>query len=123
MHPLLAVWHAAAAGRFPPVDGQAVFVPPFDDGLEAVVSFTGRAFLATSLSNALLGDLQLDGFGAALQPAVLQKLAGPRGAVGVLDVTLVARGAGGGRLPAREDLDSHPRVQHARELRRDVRVP
>jgi len=70
---------------------------------------------------ASFSDLHLDGYGAALAPAVLQRLAG-QGEVGVLDVILVSRGTGGNRLPARADLDHHPRVQHARSLRQQVRV-
>jgi hypothetical protein len=122
MHPLLEVWLAAAAGQFPPVDGGYTIVAPFGPGLEGVVSFTGHAFLATSLEDAAFADLHLDGFGAALQPAVLQRIAGPRGVVGVLDATLVARGRGGGRLPRRDDLHDHPRVRYALDLRNDLQV-
>lgn len=118
LHALLA----AAQGEFPPVDGAVRFLPPPSDGLEAVVSFTGHTLLATALTEADFGDLALDGFGAALQPPVLLRLAGPAGRVGVLDATLVGRGLGGGRLPARTDLDGHPRVQYALDLRRRVRV-
>ena len=97
-------------------------MPPLPGGLEAVVSFTGHAVLATALTPAVLDDLAPDGFGAALDPAVLQRLAGARGSVGVLDATLVGRGLGGGDLPARVDLHDHPRVRHALGLRQDVRV-
>jgi hypothetical protein len=121
-HPLLRVFLAAAGGDFPPVDGQAVLLPALEDGLQAVVSLTGRAHLACSAEASGLGDLRLDGFGAALQPSVLQRLAGVHGRVGMIDATLVARGLGGGQLPSRYDLEGHPRVQHARTLRRDVRV-
>jgi hypothetical protein len=119
---MLGVWLAAAACEFPPVDGGVSFVPPLRDGLEAVVSFTGHAFLATALPRPALAAVPLDGFGAALDPAVLRRLAGDAGEVGVLDATLVARGRGGGRLPPRTDLDEHPRVRHARGLRGAVRV-
>ena len=121
-HPLLTALLAAADGTYPPVDGQAVLVPPLTGGLEAVVSFTGHALVATALPRAEFADLPLDGFGAALHPAVLLRLAGAGGTVGVVDATLVARGLGGGRLPTRNDLDDHPRVRHARGLRSDVRV-
>ncbi len=121
-HPLLRVFLAAAEGDFPPVDGRAVLLPALDDGMQAVVSLTGRAYLASSLEPSGLDDLRLDGFGAALQPAVLRRLAGVHGHVGVIDATLVTRGVGGGQLPPRHDLEGHPRVQHARALRRDVRV-
>lgn len=121
-HPLLPVLLAAAAGRFPPADGEVAFVPPLRPGLEAVLSLTGRAYLATELRPADLGDVPLDGFGAALAPGVLTRLAGDAGEVGVLDATLVGRGAGGARLPARDDLDDHLRVRHALAVREDVRV-
>ncbi len=78
--------------------------------------------LATALSRDHFADLPLDGYGAALAPAVLLRLAGTAGRIGTLDVTLVARGRGGGRLPERSDLMAHPRVEHAMALRRDVRV-
>lgn len=123
-HPLLSVLSNAAAGLFPPVDGGVTFVPPLGPSLEAVVSMTGRAYLATSLSAADFEGLSLDGFGAALDPAVLLRLAGTGGHVGGIDATLVAYGTGQAPhdLRLRTDLDAHPRVQHARELRDDVHV-
>jgi hypothetical protein len=63
----------------------------------------------------------LDGFGSALQPEVLRRIAGDR-EIGTVDVTLVARGRGGGSLPVRTDLEDHPRVRHARALRDSVQV-
>lgn len=116
-HPLLDVLRSAADGVFPPADGRAVFLPPLADGLAAVVSLTGRVYLATDRQ---VPDL--DGFGSALAPEVLRCLAGPHGEVGVIDVTTVARGTGGGRLPARTDLADHHRVRHALALRCEVRV-
>ncbi|HET7385540.1 MAG TPA: hypothetical protein VFJ19_02615 [Nocardioidaceae bacterium] len=121
-HPLLPALLAAARGTFPPVDGQAVFAPPLPGGLEAVVSFTGHAVLATELTQARFADLAIDGLGTALHPEVLLRLAGARGTIGVVDVTLVGHGLGGGQLPARTDLDDHARVRQARSLRRNVRV-
>jgi hypothetical protein len=115
--PLLAVLLAAAAGDFPPADGQAVFLPPLPNGLAAVVSLTGRVYLATD--RRIPG---LDGFGSALHPDVLRELAGPTGEIGTLDATLAAHGLGGGALPARPDLMDHPRVRHALALRDSVRV-
>ncbi len=117
MSPLLPVLLAAAAGKFPPLDGRAVFLPPLPNGLSAVVSLTGRVYLATEHR---IPDL--DGFGAALRPEVLRQLAGPTGEVGTLDVTLAASGLGGGTLPARPELVDHPRARFARTLRDAVRV-
>jgi GNAT superfamily N-acetyltransferase len=121
-HPILPLLLAAAGDTFPPVDGQAVFLPPLGPDLQAVVSFTGHAVVATALPPSDFADLDLDGFGSALHPALLQRLAGRHGQVGVIDVTLAAQGAGGGALPERGDLDGHPRVRHARALREQVRV-
>lgn len=123
-HPLLSVLIGAASDRFPAVDGRVVFMPPLRPGLEAVVSLTGRTYLATALAATDFGDLPLDGFGAALAPNVLLRLAGEGGAVGVVDATLVTPGTGRERSapPPRSDLDDHPRVKHARDLREDVAV-
>jgi hypothetical protein len=123
-HPLLAVLLAAAEGSFPPVDGRVDLVPPLRPGLRGVLSFTGHAYVATDQTGSELADLVLDGFGAALHPSVLLRLAGPAGQVGVLDATLVGRGTGTGGpgLPQRTNLDHHPRVRHARAIRHDVRV-
>lgn len=121
-HPLLSAMLRAAAGNFPHVDGGARLLPGLSGGQQAVVSFTGHALIASHRPHAELAGLRLDGYGAALAPQVLQHLAGSEGSVGSLDVTLVAVGRGGGRLPARPDLLDHPRVRHARAHRRDVRV-
>ncbi|QVQ53288.1 hypothetical protein J4H86_05820 [Spiractinospora alimapuensis] len=128
-HPLLAMFVDAAAGVFPPVDGRAVVVPPLADGHQAVVSFTGHAVIATRWAASDLGDPKLDGYGAALHPRVLRRIAGERGTVGQIDVTMVARGSGDRDpgnatcpLAERVDLLEHPRVRHATALRRDVRV-
>lgn len=121
-HPLLSVFSDAACGRFPAVDGRVVFMPPLRPKLEAVVSLTGRAYLASSLAAPDFVDFPLDGFGAALGPAVLLRLAGEGGTVGVVDATLVARGTGRGGPPLRPDLNAHPRVEHARALRDEVQV-
>ncbi len=121
-HPILPLLLAAAGGTFPAVDGQAVFLPPLGPDLQAVVSFTGHAVVASALPKSEFADLDLDGFGSALHPAVLQRLAGRHGNVGVIDVTLAGHGSGGGTLPERGELDHHPRVRHARALREQVRV-
>jgi hypothetical protein len=121
-HPLLTVLLRAAEGVFPAVDGQVDFLPELPGRLRCVVSFTGHAYVATPQPPDDFADLWLDAFGQAVHPAALLRLAGAAGQIGVLDCTLVGRGHGGGSLPVRADLDDHPRVQHARSLRRDVRV-
>jgi GNAT superfamily N-acetyltransferase len=124
-HPLLDVQLRAVAGARPPVDGAVEFVPPLARDLRAVLAFTGHAYLATTQPPSEFADLALDGFGHALHPATLLRLAGPAGDVGAVDATLAGRGTGPLR-PApfveRTDLAQHPRVRHATRLRRDVRV-
>ena len=120
MHPLLDLFHQAAAGRFPPSDGGVTFLPPLSGGWEAVVSFTGHAFVASRLGWPELVDLAPDGFGAVLNPAILLRMAGPSGRVGVIDLTMVGFGRGGGAASPNPYLDSHPRVEYARSIRREV---
>jgi hypothetical protein len=104
-HPLLDALLAAAAGSFPPVDGCVTHLPPLENGVEAIVSFTGHAFLASRLSADDIADLAPDGFGSVLHPSVLLRMAGERGdiAVGVIDVTLVAPGYRRRRSGERDD--------------------
>ncbi len=106
---------------FPPADGQVTYVPPMERGIEAVVAFTGHAVIASRLQRADLADLSPDGFGASLAPAVLLRMGGP-GCIGTIDVTVVARGTGGGSLPIADGWDGHSRVRRARRLRSDVVV-
>jgi hypothetical protein len=122
MHPLLSVFLSAAEGEFPPVDGAVTYLSPLEDGLEAVVSFSGHAFVASRLSENAFADLEPDGFGTVLHPKVLLRMAGEAGHVGIIDATLVTRGVGGGSLRERADLDNHPRVRYARSIRQQVRV-
>lgn len=89
--------------------------------MEAVVAFTGHSVIASRLHRTDLADLEPDGFGRSLAPLVLLRMGGT-GPVGEIDVTLVARGAGGGSLPITADWDEHPRVRRARCLRSDVVV-
>lgn len=122
-HPLLRVFLDAAAGRFPPVDGAVTYFPPVGHDLEAVVCFTGHAFICSRLSEDELSTAGPDGFGAAHDPEVLTEMTGTDGTCGVIDCTLVGRGVGGGSsLPEREDLDAHHRVEYAQALRSGVRV-
>jgi len=131
-HPLLRLFLDAADGRFPPVDGGVTVLGPLPGGLECSVAFTGHAVIATSLPAAEVHRMNPDGFGASLAPDLLRGLAGPKGRIGVVDVTLAARGTGGAdttgatdaapRLSERADLEGHPRVVYARELRTRVRT-
>ena len=122
MHPILSVLLAAADGEFPPVDGGVTVLPPLTRGMEAVVAFTGHSFVATRRARDEVLARGPDGYGSSLAPDFLRWLAGPRGTIGVIDATLVARGTGGGSLPRRPDRDDHPRVLHARACRDAVVV-
>lgn len=121
MHPLLNVLLAAAAGTYPAVDGGISCLPPLPGGKEAVVCFTGHAYVASRLAQPELIALGADGFGGARRPQVVMAMASG-GFIGTEDMTTVAVGLGGGGLPLRVDLDAHPRVRHARTVRSDVRV-
>ncbi len=123
LHPLLPYLLDAAEGRFPPADGGVTRVPAPAAGQRAVVSFTGHAVVATDGRHPDLAALGADGYGGALHPRVLTALAGPAGSIGVIDATLVRLGEGGApRLTETPDHDGHPRVAHARRVRRNVRV-
>lgn len=114
---------AAAAGSFPPVDGVVEVVPaPPELHMEAVVEFTGHAVVATDLPATDIQAQGHDAFGGIVSPDFLRWLAGPDGEVGSHDAVLVRLGTGHANLPARADLDDHPRVRAARRRRRDVTV-
>ena len=120
MHPLLRVLLDASEGRFPPADGGVSYLPPLDDGWETVLSLTGHSYIASRVGESEMADLEPDGFGRALDPSVQLRMAGPGGWIGVLDVTLFARGIGGGNLQPNRQLDGHPRVAYARGRRHGV---
>jgi hypothetical protein len=122
VHPLLAIFRDAAVGRFPEMDGGVTFLPELGAGQEAVVCFTGHAFIASRLGASDLSDLALDGLGRAHHPEVLLRLAGPGGSIGSIDITMFAEGHGGGALIPRPELDDHPRVAFARARREQVRA-
>jgi hypothetical protein len=121
-HPLAAVLAAAAAGSFPPVDGEVEVLEPDDSGWWAIVAFTGHAYVLADVDPGELRARGANGFGGATHPDVQRFLAGPEGDLGALDVVLVATAEPGPELPRRRDLDGHPRVTRARHHRRDVRV-
>lgn len=126
-HPLARLVADAAGGRFPPVDGRWHRVPPWRDGLEAVVAFTGHAVLAVGddVADSWLDELGVDGFGGAHDPRVIATLAGDGAWIDSLDALHVSRGTGGTaepRLVRRPDLATHPRARLAAGLRDDVEV-
>ncbi len=122
-HPLAGVLTRAADGVFPPVDGLVEWFPPDHAGTCAVVCFTGHAYVLTNHDPAAVARFAPDGFGAALDPALLIELAGPGGRIDSTDVVLVRRGLGGGSdLATSDDLEHHARVRRSRGHRRSVRV-
>lgn len=124
-HPLLAILHDAAEGRFPPVDGGVEVLPPDAAGTWAIVEFTGHAFVLGEVELARLEEAGADGFGGAGHPDVLRLLAGEDGWIGCHDAVLAVRTGHPPTEPplaVRTDLEDHPRVARAREHRRDVTV-
>ncbi len=132
-HPLARLIGDVEGGRFPPVDGGWRRVPPWRDGLEAVVAFTGHAVIAVAddVPDSRLADLGVDGFGGAHDPRVVTALAGEGAWIDSLDALHVGRGTAGRarslpgdepRLVPRPDLAMHPRARLAAELRDDVEV-
>jgi hypothetical protein len=121
-HPLLTSLLLAADGCFPPADGECTILPPLPGGLECSLAFTGHALIATALGEDVVRGWRPDGFGGSLAPDFLRRLAGRHGWMDALDVTLVARGRGGGGPAELAGAQDHPRVRHARRVRRNVRV-
>lgn len=113
---------SAADGRFPDPDGAVEVVAPYLPGVEAVVSFTAHAVVATTLPLQALLDAGADGYAGATSASLMAALAGPYGEVDGVDALLVAPGTGHSRLPERPDLEDHPRVAYAKGWRVDVHV-
>jgi hypothetical protein len=120
---------AAASGRFPPVDGAWERVPPWRDGVEAIVAFTGHAVLAVGddITDLHLARLRPDGYGGAHDPRLLVALSAPGDWIDSLDVLLVSPPSAPTRRPGlqlveRPDLAGHPRVRFALRTRSDLRV-
>lgn len=110
---------------FPPADGGWTRIEPWRPDVFAVIALTGHAYVSapTRWSDADLATLGVDGFGGAHDPRVLSALAGADGWIDVLDQLLIADPLPGpSDLVRRADLDDHPRVRRARELRCDVEV-
>jgi hypothetical protein len=121
-HPLAAVLDAAAAGSFPPPDGEVEVMPADGWGWSAIIALTGHAYVLANVDPAALRAAGADGYGGASHPAVQRLVAGPSGAIGSVDAMLAGRAAAGPVLPRRRDLDDHPRVRRAVAHRREVEV-
>ena len=83
-------------------------LPPLHHGTEAVVCFTGHAYIATRFSARQLADMGADGFGGVRRPELLVSLSAD-GVIGTEDMTTVSTGLGDGRLLLRTDPDPRPR--------------
>jgi hypothetical protein len=121
-HPLAAVLVAAAHGSFPPVDGRVDVVPPDDTGAEAVVEFTGHAFVLTHRDPSDELFRGVDAFGGVGHPRFVVALAGDA-TIGSHDVVLVRHGGSTvDPLTETDRYDDHPRVVRARHHRHSVNV-
>jgi hypothetical protein len=127
-HPLADLITAAAAGRFPAVDGGWRRVPPWRPGLEASFAFTGHSVFAVAedVTNERLAALGADGFGGAQDPRLITALAGPGGWIDCLDMVMTGRGSGRPgeppKLADRPDLATHPRAVFAARTRDQPRM-
>jgi hypothetical protein len=123
VHPLYDLLVAAAAGRFPRVDGLVEVMAPWD-GHHAVVEFTGHTVVLTDHPLGEVLARGADGFGGSTQPDLVRWLAGADKWIGSHDAVLVRRGCGGGSLRLIEsDLhDDHSRVRRSQRQREQVRV-
>jgi hypothetical protein len=80
VHPLARIITEALDDSYPQPDGRWRRVPPWRDGVEAVLAFTAHAVLAVApdVSDERLAALGVDGYGGANHPRVLVDLAGAR---------------------------------------------
>ncbi len=121
-HPLVAVLMAAARGQFPPVDGVVEVMLPDDTGTEAVVEYTGHAFILTTRDAGDEMFRDVDAFGGASVPWLVTALAGG-GEIGSHDAVLVRHGGSSADpLDPTDRYEGHPRVHRARRHRRNVTV-
>ncbi|HRW17565.1 MAG TPA: N-acetyltransferase [Dermatophilaceae bacterium] len=128
---LADVLGSAVDGVFPEADGGWQRGRLWRRGVEAVVSFTGHAYLAVAedLSDVELEALGVDGFGGAHHPHVAERIRGS-GWADTLDVLLLrtptpsalARNPDVLDLVERDDLAAHPRVAAAQQVRSGIRV-
>jgi len=122
IHPLAGLLDAAASGSFPPVDGVVEVLGPDPSGTEAIVEFTGHAYVLTTRPQSDALFVGVDAFGGTGAPAFVTALAAGA-AIGSHDAVLVRRGGGAGpRLTPTTRFDGHPRVTRARHHRCDVVV-
>lgn len=123
------VLREAARGGFPEADGGWERAGVWRRGVEAVVAFTGHAYLAVGddLNDIELEAMGVDGFGGAHHPHVAERIRGT-GWADSLDVLLaranpiVHQSLVADELVARPDLVGHPRVVAAQQVRTGIQV-
>jgi hypothetical protein len=121
---LAAILDAAAAGRFPRVDGQVTLLPQPSARDAGVIAFTGHAVAFSDADHSWLAARLPDGdLSAPLSPAFLAALGGRTGRVAPNIDMLTCASALPGRpaLELRAETDrAHPRIARALRYRDDV---
>src|SRR5262245_53730529 len=108
-HPLLAIMIDAASGRPPAPDWSVEVLAPLPGPVHAVLTFTGRSYVAAPVEpGRLRAHLRPDYPGAATEPAFLSWLAGELGRrAGQIDMVMAASHLDGQpplELKPRDDL-------------------
>lgn len=124
--PLSAVLREAAAGRFPPANGEVTVLPPPSPRDSGVIGFTAHAVVFTDADPAWVrARLPADDLSRPLSPAFLQALcAHTRREAHTIDMLCVAwprSGQPGMALRPEPDV-AHPRIARAMRYRDDVRA-
>jgi hypothetical protein len=118
---------SAAAGSWPPADGEVEVVGSPDGPVDAVVAFSAHAIVAADVDEDWVrGHLAAgDDLTGPMRPDFVARLGERLGTrPGSLDVTLAAPGSGGapieGLRPLPPEAADHPRVTRARLYRTEV---
>jgi GNAT superfamily N-acetyltransferase len=124
--PLAAMLRDAAAGRFPPANGEVTVLPPPSLRDSGVIGFTAHAVVFTDADPAWVrAHLPDDDPSRPLSPAFLQALcAHTRREAHIIDMLCVAgprSGQPGIALSPEPDV-AHPRIARAMRYRDDVRA-
>jgi len=126
-HPLLDVLLEAARGRAPAPDGRVDVLPALAGPVDAIVTFTARAFIVADVDPDLVRSrLRPNDPGAPTLPAFVTWLADQVGGrAGQVDVVLAAPALEGPAplpLDDRDDMTHHHRVARAGRYRTHLRV-
>jgi GNAT superfamily N-acetyltransferase len=124
--PLAGILRDAAAGRFPPANGEVTVLPPSSPRDSGVIGFTAHAVVFSDADPAWVGaHLPDDDPSRPLSPAFLQALcAHTRREAHTIDMLCAASSRPGQPgLALRHELDvGHPRIARAMRYRDDVRA-